>query len=185
MSVPRSPLRLPNIGRVLSADGELQPVLSKARDIRALCGLLDAFFPPELARQARVANFREGEVVLAAANAATAAKLRLLAPSLCRFLANQRWQVNSVSVRVQPTNSRGEIPSERVEKTAQFSTSGLGALRALHDSMKDSPAREALHKLLARQGAIAAKAPAAPAKEPAAAPQKAAPGKSPRGKARP
>jgi len=35
-------------------------------------------------------------MVLSAAHSAAAAKLRLLAPSLCRFLSNQRWQVSSV-----------------------------------------------------------------------------------------
>jgi len=91
-------VRLPKIDRILSGDGELQPVLAKARDLRALGGLVDGFFPPDLARQVRVANYREGELVLTAGNPPTASKIRLLAPSLSRYLAKQRWQVNSVSV---------------------------------------------------------------------------------------
>src|SRR5438132_7196134 len=102
--------RLPKLGRILSAEGDLQPLLAKTREIRALAGLVGGFFPPDLARQVRVANFREGELVLLAANPPIAAKLKLLAPSLSRFLAKQRWQVNSVSVRVQPTASRSATP---------------------------------------------------------------------------
>ena len=44
--------------------------------------------------------------MLFAANSAAAAKLQLLAPALSRFFSNQRWQVNSVAVRVQPNASR-------------------------------------------------------------------------------
>jgi len=96
-------VRLPKLGRILSTDGELQPLVAKTRDIAALAGFVDGFLPPDLASQVRVANIREGELVLLAANSSAAAKLKLLAPSLSRFLVEQRCQVNSVSVRVQPT----------------------------------------------------------------------------------
>ena len=92
------------LDRILSAEGDLQPVLAKARDLRALAALVQGFFPADLASQARVANYREGEVVLTAANAAAGAKLRLLAPALGRFLSERRWQVNSVYIRVQPNS---------------------------------------------------------------------------------
>jgi hypothetical protein len=147
VTVPR---RLPHsIGRILSADQELQPLFSKASDLRALAGLVDGFFPPDLARQVRVANFREGELVLAAANPPAAAKIKLLAPSLSRFLEKQRWQVNSVSVRVQPNASQGANSLPPLEKSAKLSTSGLAALRALYEGLSDSPARQALAELLA------------------------------------
>ena len=142
-------MRLPKIDRILSADGELQPVLAKARDLRALGGLVGGFFPPDLARQVRVANIKEGELVIAAANPAAAAKIRLLAPSLSRYLATQRWQVNSVSVRVQPTPLRRQVPMGKKEKSVQLSTSGVAALRALHARMAQSPARRALGELIA------------------------------------
>jgi hypothetical protein len=146
-------VRLCKIDRILSADGELQPLLAKAREIRALAGLVAGFFPPDLARQVRVANLKEGEIVLAAANPAAAAKLRLLAPSLSRFLVKRRMQVNSVSVRVQPHTSHAVAP----QKTAHLSTVALDALRAVYDEMSASPAREALRALLERRGATSRK----------------------------
>jgi hypothetical protein len=149
-------VRLPKIDRILSADGQLQPVLAKARDLRTLGGLVDGFFPPDLARQVRVANIREGELVMSAANPAAAAKIRLLAPSLSRYLATQRWQVNSVSVRVQPSPSGGQVPQPKGQKAVQLSTSGLAALRRLHARMADSPARRALGELIAHHAADAA-----------------------------
>src|SRR5215207_5238868 len=96
------PLRLPKLDRILKADSALQPILAKAQDLRALAGLLAGFLPPDLARQTRVVNCRDGEMVLAAANPAAASKLLLLAPSLTNFFSKQRLQVNSVSIRVQP-----------------------------------------------------------------------------------
>jgi len=75
-------MRPPKLDRLLAAEATLQPVLAKARELRALAGLLDGFLPQDLARHARVLNYRDGEVVVVAATSATAAKLRLLAPSL-------------------------------------------------------------------------------------------------------
>jgi hypothetical protein len=141
-------LRLPKIDRILSVDSELQPLMAKARDLRALSGLVDGFFPPDLARQTRVANFRDGELVLLAANAAAAAKLRLLAAPLTAYLSERLRQVNSVSIRVQP-NAAGR-PVAAAQKSVQFSTPTLDTLQALHDRMAASPAKEALHKLLTK-----------------------------------
>ncbi|TMH99847.1 MAG: DUF721 domain-containing protein [Betaproteobacteria bacterium] len=146
-----TPVRLPRLDRILAAEGELQPVLAKARDIRALAGLVTDFLPLDLARQARAANFRDGEVILVAANSAAAAKLRLLAPSLCRYLSERRWQVNSVSVRVQPNRTTKDGVAS--QKSAHLSTRTLDSLRNLYESMTDSPAREALRTLLQRRGA--------------------------------
>ena len=149
-------MRLPKLDRILANDSQLQPVLAKARDIRTLAGLVDGFLSPDLACQVRVANFKEGELVLIAAHSAAAAKLRLLAPSLSRFLAHQRWQVSSVRVGVQPNTSH--IVAK--QKTAQFSTHTLDCLNKLYDEMKPSAARQSLGVMLVRQGVrIPARAP--------------------------
>jgi hypothetical protein len=141
-------MRLPKIDRILSVDAELQPLISKARDLRALRGLVENFLPPDLARQARVANFRDGELVLLATNASAAAKLRLLAGPLSAYLSERRWQVNSVALRVQPNASRGEAAA--VQKSVHLSTHTIESLRALHSRMAASPAREALGRLIER-----------------------------------
>jgi hypothetical protein len=143
-------MRLQKLDRILSAEGELQPLVAKARDLRALAGLVQGFLPADLARQARVANYREGEIVVVAATAAAGAKLRLLAPTLSHFLSERRWQVNSVSIRVQPNWPHAEGVAS--QKTATLSTVTLTSLRALHDRMAPSPARDALQRLLRRRG---------------------------------
>jgi len=145
-------VRLPKIGRILATDSELQPLVAKARELRALAGLVEVFLPPDLARQGRVVNLREAELVLVAANAAAAAKLRLLAPALGRFLTERRWQVNSVSVRVQPNAAHNA--GAAMHKNVHLSASTLQSLQALHKRLKsDSPARQALSALLERHHA--------------------------------
>ena len=140
------PLKL---GRILAAEATLQPVLAKAHELRALAGLLDGYLPPDFAQQARVVNYRDGEVVLVAASPAAAAKLRLLAPSLVNFFLKQRLQVNSVSLRVQPNTPQNAVAAP--QKTAHFSTPTLDRLRKLYQSMADSPARDALGELLKKR----------------------------------
>ena len=142
-------VRPSKLGRILEAEATLQPVLAKAHELRALAGLLDGFLPPELARQVRVVNYRDGEVVLFATGAAVAAKLRLLAPSLVIFFSKQRLQVNSVSIRVQPNASReADIAPQ---KSAYLSTPALDSLRKLYNGMRPSPARDALQRLLQKR----------------------------------
>lgn len=137
---------LPKIDRILSVDAELQPLVAKTRDLRALRGLVDGFLPPDLARLTRVANFRDGELVLLAANAAAAAKLRLLGEPLSAYLSERRWQVNSVALRVQPNTPRGRPAA--AQKSVHLSTLTLERLRGLHERMAPSPARDALGRLL-------------------------------------
>jgi hypothetical protein len=153
-SLPYTSVRPPKLDRILAADATLQPVLAKAHELRAFAGLLDGFLPPDLARQARVVNYRDGELVLVAAFPAAAAKLRLLAPSLVNFFLKQRLQVNSVSIRVQPNASQTSDVAPR--KSAHLSTLTLERLGKLYKTMAPSPAREALGALLQRRGIIQA-----------------------------
>jgi hypothetical protein len=145
-------LRLTRLDRILSAQGDLQPLVAKTRDLRALTGLVHGFLSAGLAREARVGNIRDGNLTLIAANSAAAAKLKLLGPALSQFLLEQRIQVNSVSVRVQPNRARG-APSGR-QKTVHLSTHALEQLRGLYERLEPSPARDALGRMLRRHGAL-------------------------------
>src|SRR5918912_1589217 len=122
------PLLPTKLDRVLASDGELQPVLAKTRELRALAGLVESFLSAELGAETRVAGFKEGKLALLAANSAAAAKVRLLAPALTRFLLDRRWQVNLVSVRVQPNAARASALSAR--KSVHLPTHALERLRA-------------------------------------------------------
>ena len=147
------PLLPTKLDRVLASDGELQPLLAKTRELRALAGLVQSFLSAELGAETRVANFKEGKLALLAANSAAAAKLRLLAPALTRDLQERRWQVKLVSVRVQPIAARAH--EAKRGKRVHFSTHALERLRALHERLSPSPARDALARMLRRHGALA------------------------------
>lgn len=137
------------IDRFLTAQGDFQPVVEKAREIEALSKLLKEFLPPELAPLARVANFKDGKLSLLAANGPTAAKLRLLSDSLGGYITKRRSQVNSVSVRVQPAYEGEQEPAQ---KQAHLTREALQELVALHARLPESPFRNALKTLLERHG---------------------------------
>ena len=140
------------LDRILAAEGDLQPVLAKTRDLRALSGLVQNFLTTELRAQTRVANFKDGKLALLAANSAVAAKLRLLAPALSRFLQERRMQVSLVSVRVQPIESLKNACGP--QKSVHFSTHALERLRELYERLSASPARDALARMLRRHGVL-------------------------------
>ncbi|MBI3374770.1 MAG: DUF721 domain-containing protein [Betaproteobacteria bacterium] len=140
-------MQAPKIDRFLSADADLQPVIAKALEIDALSKLCADLLPPELARIAHLANYKDGRLIFLAANGAAAAKLKLLSWQLCDTLSRMGRQVNSVSVKVQPAAPK-EI--EPVQKHAHMTTTALTELGALYRELPDSPLRKALKSLLDR-----------------------------------
>jgi hypothetical protein len=140
------------IDRYIADDEGLRPIVAKAHDIRALTRLCADFLPVGLAHHLHVAHLRDGELSLLAANAAAAAKLKMLAETLRKFLLRQGSKVSLVSVRVQPSNARSEQNPARKEAT--LSSAGITELSALYDRLPPgSPVRQALGSLLRRQGA--------------------------------
>ncbi len=144
----------PKLDGFLAGDGEMQPVVAKAREIHALAQLCKEFLPPELAQHLRPANLQGGKLVVLAANSAAAAKLRLLSESLGDFLSKRGAKVNSVSVKVQPETGANVDPEPRLDPA--LSAQSFAVLSELYESLGESPAREALKRLLAveaeRQG---------------------------------
>lgn len=121
------------IDRYIADDEGLRPIVAKAHDIRALTRLCADFLPAGLARQLRVAHLRDGELSLLAANAPTAAKLKMLAEGLRKFLLRQGSKVSLVSVRVQPSNAHPEPVPE--PKAAILSKAGISELSALYERL--------------------------------------------------
>jgi len=142
-------MKPPRLDHLLESDGQIQPVLAKAREIHALAKLCKEFLPPDLSRHLRPANLQGGKLVMLAANSAAAAKLRLLSESLGDFLSKRGAKVNSVSVRVQP--AAGENVDLGATARRPLSPQAFAALSELYDSLADSPAREALRAMLARE----------------------------------
>ena len=137
------------VGSLLASDASLQPVAEKARLINALSKLCFDFLPPGLARLVRAISVKDRQLVLLAASPAAAAKLKLLSETLRQHLLEQRAQVNSVSVRVQP--GAGNVPEVTSRAPRQLSPRALQELQDLHQKLPDSPARKALKSLLDHQ----------------------------------
>jgi hypothetical protein len=142
-------MKPPRLDHLLASDGEMQPVLAKAREIHALAELCKEFLPPDLSQHLRPANFQGGKLVMLAANSAAAAKLRLLSESLVDFLSKRGAKVNSVSVKVQPAAGENREPQSGTRRP--LSPEAFAVLSELYDSLADSPARDALRQLLARE----------------------------------
>ena len=142
-----------NIGSLLASDAGLEPVIARTRQINALSKLCFDFLPPGLARLVRAVNFHERpgdrQLVLLAASPAAAAKLKLLAEALRKYLLEQRAEVNSVSVRVQPVAE--SVAQVTPEAPPRLSAGVLRELQGLHARLSDSPARRALKDLLDHQ----------------------------------
>ena len=139
----------PRIDKLLAADSEMQPVVAKAREINALANLCKEFLPSDLALLMRPANFQGGKLVVLAANSAAAAKLKLLSESLGDFLVKRGAKVNSVSVKVQPGET---VPAGAdAPRSAQLSERTFSVLSELYESLGESPARQALKKLLSAE----------------------------------
>ena len=133
----------------LIADRGLESLVAKTRDIRTLTRSCASFLPPSLSRQLLTAQMKDGELALLASNPAAAAKLKLVAESLRKFLLQQGSKVNSVSVRVQPENSSVEEVTPRARKS--LSRDAQRTLRELYDKLPEGPARRALKTLLDHQ----------------------------------
>ena len=134
------------VGRLLASDAGLQPVIARARAIGALSKLCFDFLPPGLARLVRAVSLRDRQLVLLAASPAAAAKLKLLSEALCKYLLEQRAEVNSVSVRVQP--GAGTVPEVTPREPRRLSPGALTHLQSLYGKLPDSEARSALKTLL-------------------------------------
>ena len=139
-------MALPRIETLLSTDSEMQPVVAKAREINTLANLCNEFLPPELAAQIRPANLQGDKLVILAANSAAAAKLKLLSGSLSDFLTKRGAKVNSVSVKVQPGETVGTSAPQ--PDSRRVSDRAFSVLSELYSTLGESPARQALKRLL-------------------------------------
>lgn len=131
----------------LNGDASFARLSTQAARLLKLQRLLDSATP--LARYARVANLRVGNVVIHAANSAAAAKLRQLAPSLVIIFRNELAEVTGIDVRVQPRNAaRPAVPQAPQRSIGENQKRGLTSLATR--LRKDSPLRAALDRLVDR-----------------------------------
>lgn len=137
------------IDEVLARSGELRTLSTQARRLAELQQVLHEAVPSSLVQSARVSTFRAGRLVVLADNAAVAAKLRQLAPRLLRHVQERENQVTGIQIEVQvavPQRVSGTAPSER-----DLSLTALRSLEGLAGTLKESPLKGALDRLVQRR----------------------------------
>ena len=129
-----------------AADGAGK-VLAHARLLIKLTHLYQDIAPAHLGQASHLANYKSGIVVIHAVNAAVAAKLRQLAPTLAAGFSKRGTECNGVQVKVQARET-GTQSSTSTPKPLSSRTSR--ELEGLRDSLPSSPLRAALESLLTR-----------------------------------
>jgi len=143
------PLR--TISALLGASDELKTLSAGARRLRALQQLYAGLAPPDLAGSSRVKAFKAGTLVLAADNAAAAAKLRQMTGGLREAIGRSAPDVVALRVEVQVGGALHERvpPSQKVP----LSPEAVGKFAELSQRMPDGGLKNALRKLVKHHSA--------------------------------
>jgi hypothetical protein len=134
------------IGQLLTASDELKAVSARTRKLLDLQKRYLESAPAELANASHVKNYRDGILFVAAENAATAAKLRQMVPTLLARISKSEPEVTGVRIGVQVGGRRGNVRT-RSQKTA-LTTDALKKFDALARQVGDENLRSALKRLV-------------------------------------
>ena len=134
------------ISEHFSASDALSPLLAKAQRLVALQRTLNSV-APTIAAQCRIANLRDGHVVIWTTNNATAAKLKLLVPRLTERFVSACADVKGVKIEVQflMAATIGSVNRER-----DLTPPPSAPLEALARTLPDSPLRNAILSLASK-----------------------------------
>jgi hypothetical protein len=133
-----------NLDAYLDQAGGINALMPQAKRLLELRQVLLETLPTPLAELANVANFRQGKVVIFAANSAIAAKLKLLGPGLRDRLVERGLQVTALEIEVQPRQDT--IP--RPQKAAVLSDVARDALARLASQLPDSQLKSSVSALI-------------------------------------
>jgi len=113
---------------LVQADG-INSLMPHAKRLLELRQVLLEILPKHLVNFATVANYRQGRIVIFAANSAIAAKLKLLGPALVDRFVTRGLQVTALDIEVQPgLGTRSTRPKAAVlTDTARQALAGLAS----------------------------------------------------------
>jgi len=124
----------------------IAPLMPQARRLIELRGILAAVLPESMTRCCSIANYKQGKVIIFAANGAIAAKLKLMLPTLSEQLSKRGFEVTGLEVRVQALGS----DSQPIEKLAKMTPEAASDLARLHGQLTDSELKTAVGKFASR-----------------------------------
>lgn len=136
------------IGYLLNSLTDLEAIRVRVARIVALQQAYSAALPRELAQSSTVGHETQGTLVLLAASGAVAARLRQLVPRLLLTIRKQFPEVKAIRIEVQLVrgSKRPPRPIRRVGAT------GLRSLNELEARLGEGPLRDALRRMLRREG---------------------------------
>ena len=118
-------------------------LMPQAERLIELREILSSLLPESLARRCSVANYKQGRVVIFAANGATAAKLKLMLPALLKQLSGRALEVTGMDVVVQAPEPEPQVS----EKSARMSSEAASGLAELCEQLPDSELKTALSRI--------------------------------------
>ena len=119
-------------------------LMPQAERLLELRKILASLLPDALARRCSVANYKQGRVIVFASNGATAAKLKLMLPSLLERLSGRATEVTGLEVLVQAREAEPQV----TDKSAKITDSAASALAALSEQLPDSELKTALSRIV-------------------------------------
>jgi hypothetical protein len=133
----------------LNSSDRLRSLTQATRHIAELQQVLMDIAPPELTQACRVKQLRDGTLTLLAENAAIAAKLKQLAARLLTSYQKQGVEVTAIRIEVQVKEAATAPAAKREPKRLSIET--IENLEGLAGQLEDSPLKQALTTMAARQ----------------------------------
>src|SRR3712207_593957 len=97
---------LHTLSGLLGTTEELRALQKRTRRLLDLQTLYSRSVPPQLCRMSRVKGYKAGTLLIAAENAAAAAKLRQLAPTMLSSIRKIDAEVRAMRIDVQVTGAQ-------------------------------------------------------------------------------
>ena len=129
---------------LVQADG-INSLIPQAKRLLELRHILLEALPKPLADSATVANYRHGKVVIFAANAAVAAKLKLMGPAITERFVTRGLQVTALNIEVQPGDGVAGVQP----KAAVLTDTARQALASLASQLAESELKTAISSMAA------------------------------------
>lgn len=127
------------------SDG-IASLMPQAKRLLELRAAFAAMLPKPLAQSCSVANYKQGKIIVFAANSAVAAKLKLMRPTLLEQLAKRANEVTGMEVQVQPPSHERQA----IEKSSKISQDAAENLDRLCTQLPDSELKNAIGRIAHR-----------------------------------
>jgi hypothetical protein len=131
---------------LLQPDG-IASLMPQAQLLIELRQRLAATLPETLKQTCSIANYKQGKVVVFAANGAAAAKLKLMRSSLAKQLSERGVQVTGIEVQVQPPEPEPQV----FVQSTKISENAIDSLTRLEEQLPDSKLKNVVARFLKRE----------------------------------